>query len=72
MEQSEFIKLLFIQKITSISFYSGAVKIADLLVKSKANLNMENIFGDTPLKVAKTSGLVYVQIFHLYYEYCMH
>lgn len=36
---------------------AGFVDIADMLVKSKANLNIENKNGDTPLKAAKSSGL---------------
>lgn len=34
----------------------GAIRVADLLVKSKASLNIENNNGDTPLKLAKVSG----------------
>lgn len=36
--------------------YAGNTDVADVLVKAKANLNIENIDGDTPLKLAKTSG----------------
>lgn len=32
--------------------------VADSLIKAKANLNIENNNGDTPLKLAKSSGLL--------------
>lgn len=37
---------------------SGDMAMADKLVKAKANLNLENSNGDTPLIVAKASGLL--------------
>lgn len=47
--------------ISLYKFILGFVNFADLLVKNKANLNIENKNGDTPLKLAKASGSWYFQ-----------
>lgn len=45
-----------------IFFISGSINAADLLVKAEADLNVENNDGDTPWKLAKSSGLFYFLI----------
>lgn len=50
--------IILFYPIQHIPKYLGNIAVADSLVKAKIGLNTENNHGATPLKLAKSSGMI--------------